>query len=183
METLVEKKTSLFAQSSQNFEGMLENLENLSLDHLDFLIRVANKSHGIYVHSEKYKGYKKYRQFIVEKVTEHIKKLEEMDEKTRYTLKHLTLTETSDGNRSQTQVGTYYSNSLESFNEEFAPLDLESSTSMTTIRPGFNEEYAPLDLDSSTSINIIRPWFNEECAPLESSTSMPIIRPGRDHYQ
>ena len=198
LETLVEKRTSLFAQSSQHFEEMLENLENLSLDHLDFLIRVANKSH-IYGHSEKYQGYKEYRQFIVEKVTEHIKKLEEMDEKTRYTLKHLTLTETSDGTVKPRftanpdiprpfpfpQIGLNIHNVNQTKLRFTADPDLPRMFSSLKHRgkSGFycNRSQTPGQVGTYYSNSL--EGFNEEFAPLESSTSMTIIRPGRDHYQ
>ena len=45
LETLAGNKAAvLTSQSLQHFEEQLENIDNMSTDHLDFLIRVANKS-------------------------------------------------------------------------------------------------------------------------------------------
>ena len=105
LETLAGNKAAVLTlKSLQNFEVQLENIENMSTDQLDFLIRVANKSWENIVKghakSAKYRHGQpiEYRQMIVEKMTEHIKRFESLDKHTRYTLKHLDFTMRPEGN-------------------------------------------------------------------------------------
>ena len=97
LDALAAKKTSRNCiQDVVQTEKMLEDLTDISIDQLDFFIRLANKCNRkianqqlrCNIHGSEYHR-KEYSTIIVEKVTEHLTKLEKIDSKTRYILENL----------------------------------------------------------------------------------------------
>ena len=97
LDALAVKKTSNHCiQDVVQTEKMLEDLTNISIDQLDFFIRLANKcnrkveNQQLCCNTHGYEYHKmEYSTVIVEKVTEHLTKLEKIDSKTRYILETL----------------------------------------------------------------------------------------------
>ena len=98
LDMLALKKTSkMNNQDIAKVEEMLSDLNNLPLDQLDFFIRLANNCNRVpvscnnqyYVHHNPYRINKEYATVIVEKFTEHLSTVDEMDSKIRYVLQNL----------------------------------------------------------------------------------------------
>ena len=100
LDALAVKKTNMNNHCLQDVvqtETMLNDLTALSIDQLDFFIRLANKCGRLIVNQQQYcnvhRSYeypqKEYGTILVQKVTEHLTKLEKIDGKTRYVLETL----------------------------------------------------------------------------------------------
>ena len=97
LDALAQKKTgSVCNQDILRAETMVKHLDTLHQDHLDFIIRLANKCNRIMTDqlwdcpAHGWENIQKeYSTVIVEGVTAHLGKLEKMDVKTRYVLQKL----------------------------------------------------------------------------------------------
>ena len=101
LDALAEKKTStLCSQHIEAVRVLFEDFDSIPLDQIDFYIRLANKcnrlainpqrvSHACKIHRVNEIIPKEYSTLIVDKLIEHLGKLEKLDTKTRYVLKNL----------------------------------------------------------------------------------------------